>query len=183
MRKIALSPTPDSRGDEHDVFQSFRRAMDRVFDQFRHTDLSTEHAEMPALQGFALKPDLDVNETESQLDVTVDLPGVREEDIDIQLNGDLLTISGRRDNEKTTDESNYRIVERSSGSFRRTLRLPFEPDSKLVTATLESGVLGLSIAKPVDATAKVRKIEISGKADADSAPSGKPTEASATEPA
>ena len=163
MRKSMMFGQPRH---ELDVFGNFRREIDRVFDQFN--SLHSPNLDLSTSDDFSIKPAIDVRETESAVEIAVDLPGVKEQDIDVQLDGSTLTISGTREEEKTDEKDNYKIVERTSGSFRRALRLPFEPGSDQIQAQLEAGVLNLTIGKPAERVAQVKKIRIgnSGSNDA-----------------
>jgi len=82
----------------------------------------------------------------------------------------LLSIKGERTSETTEEEKDYKIVERSSGSFKRSIRLPFEPDSKMVSGDLDAGVLTITVTKPADANQGVTRINIGKNKSADGKP-------------
>jgi HSP20 family protein len=126
-----------------DPFLSLHREMNRLFDDtFRSMDDGT------AERGGQLSvPQLDIHESEGEFCVTADLPGVEESDIDLRIEGDTLTIRGEKRQQGERDERGYHIMERSSGAFQRTLRLPMEPDPAKVTAECHNGVLTVHIAK------------------------------------
>jgi len=128
-----------SRGDP---FLSLHREMNRLFDDtFRGLDQSESG------QARFLAPSLDVHESGDEFCVTADLPGIAPEDIDLQIEGDMLTITGESKREEERDEKGYHLMERSSGSFRRSLRLPFEPDPERITAECKNGVLTVHVPK------------------------------------
>jgi HSP20 family protein len=106
-----------------------------------------------SVTGFA--PPLDVHETEDEYVVMVDLPGVKSEDVSIEVNEQLLTVSGSRVPVETGDSQ---LVERPYGSFVRTLTLPKGIDSDGIVANYVDGVLELHIPKPAEA--KPKKIAI-----------------------
>jgi len=106
----------------------------------------------------AFAPSFDVKETENAYVITADMPGVKEEDLDLSLTGNHLTISGKRMAEEKRDEENFHIYERRFGSFSRSFLLPDEADGEAVAADLKDGVLVLSIAKKTQA--KPKKISI-----------------------
>jgi len=120
----------------------------------------------PALGGCAsdrLETRLDVAETEEAIRVRVELPGVDPEKLDIQVNGDLLTISGEKPEEKTDDdgkneESGRRYSERRYGAFERKIRLSSPVDLDAVTASHEHGVVTITL--PLAAAARPRRIEV-----------------------
>jgi HSP20 family protein len=123
-----------------DPFMSLHREMNRLFDDAFHS--------MGDDQGSNFStPQLDVHESEQELCITADLPGVAESDIDLRLEGDMLIIRGEKRQNKERNEGGYRLVERSSGAFQRSLRLPFEADPGKVKADYENGVLTIHLPK------------------------------------
>jgi HSP20 family protein len=103
-------------------------------------------------------PATDIVESDTHLLLRADLPGVAEEDIHVELNGDILTISGQRKSEHEARGNGFLRVERSSGSFRRSVRLPEGVDAEGISATFERGVLEVSVPKPEQV--KPRKVQI-----------------------
>lgn len=142
-----------------DPFTALHRQMDRLFDDF--------HRGMPAMRwsgvADAVEMKLDVAETDKEIKVTAELPGVDEKDIDITLTGDLLTIKGEKKIEEERKNDNYHVVERSYGSFQRSLRLPFLAGDKDVSAEFKNGVLTVAIVKPAEAQSTVKKIGVKAK--------------------
>lgn len=113
------------------------------------------------LEGFA--PRFDVKETRDAYVFTADLPGVTEDDLDVSLTGNRLTVSGKRESERTNEGERYYAYERSYGSFTRSFTLPEGVDAEHVDATLKNGVLTLSV--PKKEAHKPRKISIKGVAE------------------
>jgi HSP20 family protein len=109
--------------------------------------------------GRFLAPQLDVHEGESEYCITVDLPGVAESDLDVSLEGDVLTIRGEKKQQSERDERGYHVMERSSGTFQRSLRLPFEPDPERVHADCRDGVLTVHVPK-AGQQQRTRKISV-----------------------
>ena len=102
---------------------------------------------------------LDVAETEQAVEISVDLPGVKAEEVDIQLSGNTLTIRGERKEEKTEEEGrNFHRVERRYGAFSRSVTLPCAVREDDATAEFHDGVL--SIILPKTDEAKTKKIEV-----------------------
>ena len=110
--------------------------------------------------GFA--PSLDVRETETGLELTAELPGVAESDIDLSLDGETLTLRGEKKAEKKTEERGLHVQERSFGSFQRSLRLPFAPEPGSVAASFDKGVLHVTLPRPAKAKAAENRIPIKG---------------------
>ena len=92
-------------------------------------------------------PAINVAETKDAFEVTAELPGVDEKDIEVSLDGDRLVISGEKKAESMTEEKDWHVEERSLGSFYRSISLPFEPENGAVDAYFDKGVLHLTIKK------------------------------------
>lgn len=103
-------------------------------------------------------PLVDIVESDSALEVKLDLPGVPAKEIEIQLNGSVLTVSGERKDENEEKGKTYHRVERRSGSFSRTFTLPCPVEDDEVAAAYEGGVLTITL--PKTEKAKARKISI-----------------------
>lgn len=105
-------------------------------------------------------PSIDVSETEKQFEVTVDLPGLKPEDVNIELKENELWISGKRDEEKKEEGKTFHRVERRHGEFRRVLPLPGPISEEQIEAKVENGVLHIVV--PKTEPAKTKKIEVKG---------------------
>jgi HSP20 family protein len=103
-------------------------------------------------------PSLDMSETDTTVEIRMDLPGIKSKDIDIQLNDAFLTISGQREEEKEEKGRTFHRVERHSGSFSRSVTLPCSVVEDKVTAEFKDGVLTVSLPKSEEA--KARKITV-----------------------
>jgi len=120
-----------------DPFLDLHRQVNRLFDDsFRSMQESGGGVSV-------LNPRVDVCPTDNGWEITAELPGVDEKDIDLRLDGDLLTISGEKRDERKDD--NNRFVERSYGSFTRSFQLPFTPDPDKITADCDKGVLTIKL--------------------------------------
>jgi HSP20 family protein len=104
-------------------------------------------------------PATDLVETENDFVLKADLPGLTEEDVNIELEDDVLTISGERKSEHEDRKDGYYRIERSYGSFRRSLTLPEGVDPEAVKASFDHGVLEVHVPKPEER--KPRKVAIS----------------------
>ena len=148
--------------------EPFSREIDRVFDAFfGQTD-----------QARRWVPPMDLVEAEDHFVLKADLPGLRESDVNIEVQDGTLTISGERKAEHEQREKGWYRIERAFGSFNRSLTLPDGVDPDGIAASFSDGVLELRIPKPEER--KPRRIEISATSDN---ASGKPAalEGSATE--
>lgn len=93
-------------------------------------------------------PAMDLVEEEEHYVLRADLPGMGEGDVNIELDGDVLTISGERQEESRTEHEGYHRMERSKGSFSRSLTLPEGIDADAISASFDNGVLEVRIPKP-----------------------------------
>ena len=103
-------------------------------------------------------PSMDLAETDTHYVLKADLPGVAEEDVSIELDDNVLTVSGERKAEHEEKKEGYHRVERSFGAFRRSLTLPDGVDADAIAATFDKGVLEIRIPKPE--ARKPRRVEI-----------------------
>ncbi|MBV1798174.1 Hsp20/alpha crystallin family protein [Siccirubricoccus sp. G192] len=173
-----LTPRQDlTRSD--DPFTHLQREIGRVVeDVFRGA---------PGLRtafGTGFAPSLDVRETQQGLELTAELPGMAEEDIELSLDGEVLTIRGEKKEERKSEERGIHMQERSFGSFQRSLRLPWIPDPGSVSANFDKGVLHVTLPKPQQ-QAKDNRIPIRGGAQAGSQAAGQqpaPPAGAATSP-
>lgn len=104
--------------------------------------------------GYALQPAVDIHEAKDAITVRVELPGVRPEDVQLNVENQLLTISGERRLEKENDVDGYRRVESVYGSFSRSFALPSTVSTEAIDASMEHGVLTLRIPKRTEAQAR-----------------------------
>ncbi len=114
------------------------------------------------VEGTSWLPRVNIEETKESLLLTAELPGLRREDVEIEVENNVLTLRGRKDevrNEK--DERRYHVWERKYGAFQRSFSLPRSVKSDAITASFENGVLHVEM--PKVAEAKGRKIEIRGE--------------------
>ncbi|HZV21561.1 MAG TPA: Hsp20/alpha crystallin family protein, partial [Hyphomicrobiales bacterium] len=95
--------------------------------------------------------------------VKADLPGVDEKDINLTIHNGVLTLRGEKKSERTDERENYHLMERSYGSFQRSIRLPESVDEDKVEAKFDKGVLTVTLTKRPEAVKAQKKIEI--KAD------------------
>ena len=137
------------------AFEEFSSDMERVFDSLLGRTVGTA---MRANSAEKYLPSLDVSESAESFEVAVDLPGVKPEDVKVEMHEGRLTISGRRQSVTEDKEKNYHRVERSSGTFLRTLALPSEVDMDRIDARYEQGVLHISL--PKSEKQQPKKIEI-----------------------
>ena len=137
-----------------DALTTLQREVNRVFDQMFGGAASAPLA--------AFAPSVEMKETDQGLVVTAELPGIDEKDVEVSLEGDLLTLAGQKQQEKTEEKAGVHLSERSYGSFRRSLRLPWAADPAKAHAGFDKGVLTVTLPRPPEAAPSVNRIPISG---------------------
>jgi len=151
------SQAPARQDDRFDPFVSFRREVDRMFDDFFNGSL----ARFPGFEPLqAVAPSIDVEDKENEVVVTAELPGLDSDDFEVTLSGDVLTIKGEKKDEREEKNGGMHYVERRFGSFSRSVRLPFEAADEKVDAKYEKGVLTVRVPKPAELTKASRRIEV-----------------------
>ncbi len=111
-----------------------------------------------AADATQLAPAFDVRESQEAYVIQADLPGVKDDALELTIDGDQLTIRGSRTAEERTDSESYHVLERRHGTFARTFRLPREVDGEKISAKLDAGVLTVTLPKKPEA--KARKIAV-----------------------
>jgi HSP20 family protein len=101
---------------------------------------------------------MDVSETDKEIEITTELPGLEEKDIQLNVADDVLTVRGEKKNEREESEKDYHLVERSYGSFVRSVQLPTGVNAEGIKAVMSKGVLKVTVPKPAPAQSK--KIDI-----------------------
>jgi HSP20 family protein len=158
---IPVGRTRDIARRETGPFTSLQREIDRLFDDFTRGFPDFSRA-WPTAGSQDLMPVMDVTETDNQIEITAELPGLEEKDVQINVSDNVLTIRGEKKAEKEEKQKDYRMVERSYGSFYRALELPAGVDADKIKADISKGVLKVTVPKP--APAQVKKIPVKAAA-------------------
>ncbi len=147
---------PTRREEGRGPFTSLQREMNRMFDDF-----FSDFRLTPFEEGFGrFYPTVDVKETDKEIQVSAELPGMSEKDLDITVADDVLSLRGEKKEEKEDKEGNYYSVERSYGAFHRDIPLPAEVESDNIEAVFRNGVLTIHMPKKPEARQKGKKIEV-----------------------
>ena len=136
-------------------FDRMRREMDRLWDSFLEGRPVTR-----AEEGREWFPSVDVSETKNDLVIKAELPGLDSKDIDISMNNGTLTIKGEKKHENEEKDENYHLIERSYGSFTRSVQIPRKVQSDKITASFKNGVLRIALPKSEEANKKEIKIKV-----------------------
>lgn len=146
-----------------DAFSAMRDEMDRLFERFERGWPSLPALFRGSFDQGSIMPALDVHESDKELTINVDLPGVAEKDVTVTLADGLLTVKGEKRSESEEKKGNYHVAERSYGSFERSIRLPDSIDEAKLAAHMDNGVLKITAQKKPEAMRAERKIEIGKK--------------------
>ncbi len=151
---------PVVRSSEEDALLDLQNQMNRLFDEF----FSRPFGLSPFFSGSTLwgdfAPRVDVSETDKEIVVSAELPGIEPEDINITLEHNMLTLSGEKRAEKEEKDKRYYRLERSYGSFQRSIPLPEGIDEDKIDASFKHGVLTITLPKTAEAQQKRKQIEV-----------------------
>ncbi len=134
---------------------NFQDRMNRLFNESFSPVASQE-----SLAAGSFVPPVDVYEDEQGIRLKMEVPGIDEKDIEIQLENNLLTVRGQRKLESETKEENYHRIERRYGSFTRSFTLPNTVNPEEVKAGYSKGVLSISLGKKAEAKPKQIKVNV-----------------------
>jgi len=147
---------PEGRSSETSPLMALRSEMDRLFDSFFREPFQSLDWTSWGTENWS--PAIDVAESDKELTVRAELPGIDPKDLDVTLSGNQLVLSGEKREETERKEKNFFLSETRYGSFRRTVTLPEGIDAEHVDAQYANGVLTLRL--PKTAPAEVRRIEV-----------------------
>jgi HSP20 family protein len=156
-RNDGKSQAPAKRDEFLDPFVAFRREIDRMFDGFFEGFGRSDRS----LTGWSgLTPNMDLAESDKEITITAELPGLDEKDFEVTVAGDLLTLKGEKKSEHEERNGDSYYAERRYGSFSRSVRLPFEVKDEAVDAKYDKGVLTVRVPKPAELQRPARRIEV-----------------------
>lgn len=146
--------TGDGTRDDRHPMLGVQRDMNRLFDRF------WDRFDRPfGWTGDAL-PKVDVAETDTSVDVSAELPGLDEKDVEVTLSEGQLVIKGEKKIEREESRQDYYMAERSYGTFHRVIPLPAGTATDGATATFKKGVLSVTVPKTPETRSKVKRIQI-----------------------
>ena len=170
----AAAPTAPAGEAPASPYMELRRQMDRLFDDFMqgwpaHRAFGSHPFDFERLAeplglsrgGDTINVRFDVSESDESVEITAELPGIDESDIDVTLADGVMTIKGEKKAESEKKKKDYYLSERHYGSFLRSFRLPDSVDPEKVKATFDKGVLAITLPKRAAAKQKQKKISIS----------------------
>ncbi|SFF30583.1 HSP20 family protein [Fontimonas thermophila] len=164
-REQEARPLPVRRGGK-EVTPLWRvhDEIDRVFDDFfRGFGLPSlwSMEDWPRLESPAiLRPQIDISESKSGYEITVEVPGVEQNDLELSVHDGVLTIRGEKRQDKREESDRYHRIERSYGAFQRELNLPSDADADRIEASFRNGVVRIKVPRRADAQSSGRRIPI-----------------------
>jgi HSP20 family protein len=147
-------------------FESFRRDVDRLFDDFAGGTWRSPFGRSlfepfrRAETAFSSVPAVDITQTDKGYEITAELPGMEDKDIEVKLANGVLTIRGEKRDEKEEKNKDYYLRERSFGSFERSFQVPENIDTDKISAGFKKGVLTIMLPKSAEAQRAEKKIEV-----------------------
>lgn len=155
-----------AKSEEWAPFESLRREIDRLFDDFRpfgwRLPSRMPGFEVPRISGaeWQIAPAMDLAEKEDAYEITAELPGLDEKNVEIKLVNQMLTIRGEKSEEKEEKQKDYYLSERRYGSFQRTFQVPEGVDAGRIDAKFAKGVLTVTLPKTAESKKAEKKIAV-----------------------
>lgn len=143
VHTLSEDMAPQLAQTQHGVLSPLRRQLNRLFDEI------AEGASL--VSNLAAIPSVDVIDRAESVEVSVELPGMTRNEVEVRVDGDRLTISGEKKTGRETKTAAYRVFERGFGKFARTLHLPHAVDTAQIKAVMADGVLTVTAPKRPDA--------------------------------
>lgn len=142
------------------IQNEFDRLYDHLLQGFGLTSRGFNRPFGPSMAARMLKPTVDIGSAQKEYTVSLEVPGVSEDDIKLELADDTLTISGEKKRENTAKDKNYYCLERSYGAFRRVLSLTEDVDQDNIQAHFKNGVLTITMPRKALPASRVKHIEV-----------------------
>ena len=152
--------------EQRTPFESLRREIDRLFDDFRPFDWRLPSRvlgfEVPRISRaeWQVAPAMDLVEKDDAYEITAELPGLDEKNVEIKLSNHTLTIKGEKSEEKEDRQKDYYLSERRYGSFQRSFQLPDGVDADKIDANFAKGLLTVKLPKTAEAKKAEKKISV-----------------------
>jgi HSP20 family protein len=163
--KLPVTQKPGQMGEVWRPFEALRTEIDRLFDDFGNGFWQRPFRSLAALERSWPKtpvaaPAVDVAETEKYYEITAELPGMNEKNIEVNLANGGISIKGEKKEETQEKKKDYTVSERRYGSFERYFALPDGVDANKIEASFKNGVLKVMLPKTAEAQKAAKKIEV-----------------------
>ncbi len=155
-----------ARAERISPFDSLRQEIDRLFDDFRpfgwRTPSTRSLLDMPSMRTteWMVAPAMDLVEKDGAYEISAELPGLDENNVEVKVANDVLTIKGAKKEEKEEKDKDYHLSERRYGSFQRSFYIPEGVNVDKITADFSKGVLTVGLPKTPEAKKAEKKIEV-----------------------
>jgi HSP20 family protein len=159
---------PMAAGHSRGALENLRQEIDRLFDDFHPLSwrfpfgraLRGSHTAASTGIGWQIAPAVDVVERDKEYEITAELPGMDEKNIEVKVSNGMLTLKGEKTEEKEEKEKDYYLSERSYGSFQRSFTIPDVVDTNKIEASFAKGVLTVKLPKSAEAQKSEKKIAV-----------------------
>jgi HSP20 family protein len=172
--KIPVTIEPRSGGPPSAMqpwrpFESLRREVDRVFEDFimdpfrlpfRRPVFDIEPFWQPV--SWITSPAIDLIERDDAFEMTADMPGLDEKDVEVKVANGVLTVKGQKQQEKEEKKKDFHLRERRFNSYERSIRVPETVEPEKIEASFKNGVLKVVLPKTLEARKSVKKVEVKG---------------------
>jgi HSP20 family protein len=166
--KLSVKNERSSAAMPWNSFENLRREIDRLFDDFGdgfwRTPFRRAAFDLVPFWGrqsnWPRMPAVDFTDTDKGYEITAELPGIDEKNLEIKVANDVLTIKGERQEEKEEKQKEYYLRERNVGSFERIFQLPDGVDADKIEAKFAKGILTVTLPKKIEAQKAAKKIEV-----------------------
>jgi HSP20 family protein len=150
---------PISNQPRNSPFANFKHEFENVFKDF-NSWLSTMHISNDQFEGKDISPSIDIIETSDSFKIEAEMPGIGEEDIKVEINGNMLTIKGEKSTSKKESKEGYIMREISYGNYTRSIALPDSVDTSQGDASFRKGMLWVSFPKKPHANVTAKEIPV-----------------------
>lgn len=151
---------PVTQEEQYHHFYSLQREMNKLFDDF----FGGMEFSMPQVfeeeQLSQFQPKVDLKETDKDIVLTIEVPGMSQKDIEMSVSDNMLTIAGEKKEEREENVKGYYRMERKYGAFQRSIPLPCEINKEQAEAEFKHGVITVTLPKTKQATSQTRKVDI-----------------------
>ena len=155
---VASRTTPSAFLGGSNPFRAMQDEMDRMFHAFSMPRMKWNSP--TDLNGGVMGLRVDIAETDDEIEIKADLPGIPEENVEVTLEDDILCLRAEKKSESEKDDKNWKVVERSYGFFERQIRVPQGLDAEQVQATFDKGVLTVTMPKPPTPEPAAKRIAV-----------------------
>ena len=150
------------RGESRHPVRALQSDVNHVFEDFWRTFNLPMSGLLDEDAGAAAEPNIDVRETDKEIEVVAELPGMDEKDVEVSISDGMLAITGQKESERERKDQGYVLRERSFGRFERVIPLPEGLDLDAVKATFKNGLLTVTIPKTKETQAAVKRVSVKG---------------------